>query len=105
MIHVIAVITARPGQRAALLDKFRKVMPLVHAEPGCVQYEPIVDLPGATSFQQPAGPDTYIVVERWESVEALRAHSGSAHMRDYNEDAASLIASRAIHVMTPASGG
>ncbi len=58
-------------------------MPLVHAEPGCVQDQLIVDLPGATSFQQPAGPDTYIVVEQWESVEALQAHGGSAHMRDY----------------------
>ena len=102
MIHVVAIITAKPGQRGALLDQFRNVMPLVHAEPGCIQYEPVIDLPGGLDDQQPAGPDTFIVVERWESVDALRTHVGTPHMRAYGAAAAGLIASRVLHVMTPA---
>ena len=32
MIHVIAVITAKPGHRAALLEAFRANVPAVRAE-------------------------------------------------------------------------
>ncbi|MEK9776872.1 MAG: antibiotic biosynthesis monooxygenase, partial [Quisquiliibacterium sp.] len=35
MIHVLAIITAKPGQRAAILQAFRDNMPAVHAEQGC----------------------------------------------------------------------
>ncbi|MDH3714157.1 MAG: antibiotic biosynthesis monooxygenase, partial [Gammaproteobacteria bacterium] len=34
MIHVIAFITAKPGQREALLRDFSEVIPAVHAEQG-----------------------------------------------------------------------
>ena len=34
MIHVIAVITAKPGMRDAVLSEFRANMPAVHAEQG-----------------------------------------------------------------------
>lgn len=102
MIHVIALITAKPGQRAALLDRFSKVLPLVHAEPGCIQYEPVIDAPGTAPFETPAGPDTFIVVERWESAEALRTHVATPHMVEYNTGAAELITSATLYVMTPA---
>ena len=35
MIHVIAVITARPGKREAILQAFRANVPAVRAEKGC----------------------------------------------------------------------
>ena len=45
-IHVIAVITARPGQRQALLDLFNENVPTVKAEAGCIAYEATVDVAG-----------------------------------------------------------
>ena len=36
MIHVLAIITAKPGMREAVLKEFRANMPAVHAEQGCV---------------------------------------------------------------------
>ena len=43
MIHVIAVITARPGKREAILQAFRANVPAVRAEKGCIEYGAAVD--------------------------------------------------------------
>ena len=37
MIHVLAVITAKPGLRAQGLEHFHANMPAVHAEAGCLE--------------------------------------------------------------------
>lgn len=103
MIHVIAIITARPGQRAAILTAFRANMPAVHAEQGCIEYQPVVDEPSVLKFQSELGPDTFIVVEKWASADALRAHAAAPHMAAYAAKVKDLIAARAVHVLGPAS--
>lgn len=102
MIHVIAVITAKPGMREAILEAFRANMPAVHAEQGCIEYAPAIDAEGIGSFQTPFGPDTFVVVEKWASVEALKAHAAAPHMAAYAAKTRDMIASRAIHVLSPA---
>ena len=102
MIHVIAVITARPGQRSAILEAFHANIPAVHAEQGCIEYGPAIDLAGAGAIQTPLGDDTFMVIEKWESPEALQAHARSPHMADYGAKVKDLIASRVIHVLTAA---
>jgi quinol monooxygenase YgiN len=88
MIHVIAVITAKPGMREAVLREFRANMPAVHAEQGCIEYGPAIDAEGIGSFQTPFGPDTFVVVEKWESADALKAHAAAAsHGRVCRPDA------------------
>ncbi|MBX6322062.1 MAG: antibiotic biosynthesis monooxygenase [Rhodospirillaceae bacterium] len=101
MIHVIAIITAKPGMREALLKEFRAIIPAVHSEKGCIEYAPAVDADGV-SFQTKLGPDSFVVVEKWESVEALQAHAAAPHMATYGVRTRDLIASRVIHVLTPA---
>ena len=44
MIHVVAVITAKPGQRENILAHFRANVPAVRAEKGCIEYGAAVDL-------------------------------------------------------------
>ena len=46
MIHVLAIITAKPGMREAILKEFRANMPAVHAEKGCIEYGPAIDADG-----------------------------------------------------------
>jgi quinol monooxygenase YgiN len=99
MIHVLAFITAKPGQRAALLREFQAIVPLVRAEAGCIEYGPVVDVDGFGGMQAPLGPDVYAVVEKWESAEALRAHATAPHMRAFGAKAGDMIANRAIHVL------
>jgi quinol monooxygenase YgiN len=102
MIHLLAFITAKPGQRAALLQAFRAIIPTVHAEAGCIEYAPVVDADGFGGFTTPLGPDTYVVVEKWASAEALRGHAATPHMVEYNARVAPMIERRVLHVLTPA---
>jgi quinol monooxygenase YgiN len=103
MIQVLAVITAKPGQRAAILEAFRANMPAVHAEDGCIEYAPVIDAEGFGSFQTRFGEDTFVVVEKWRDAAALKAHAAAPHMAAYSAKVKDLIASRVIHVLTPAA--
>lgn len=102
IVHVIAVITARPGRRAELLEAFQANVPNVHAEEGCIEYVATVDAEGAGDVQTRFGPDTFVVVEKWASMDALKAHAAAPHMAAYAAKTKDLIASRVIHVLTPA---
>ena len=99
MIHVLAIITTKPGQREAVLKAFKANVPAVLAEAGCIEYGPAVDVDGA----DPAfGPDTFVVVEKWESMAALKAHAVAPHMIAYGATTKDLVAKRAVHVLTDA---
>ena len=102
MIHVVAIITAKPGNREKILEAFRANVPAVHAENGCIEYGPAADADGVGSFQTKFGPDTFLVLEKWESLDHLKAHAGSPHMAAYGAKTKDLIASRVIHVLSPA---
>ena len=103
MIHVVAIITAKPGNRDAILEAFRANVPAVHAEAGCIEYGPAVDADGVGGFQTKFGADTFLVIEKWESLDHLKAHAGSPHMAAYGAKTKDLIASRVIHVLSPAT--
>jgi quinol monooxygenase YgiN len=97
MIHVLAIVTTHPGRRAEVLAAFHANMPAVHAEAGCIEYGPVVDAEGLGSAK--FGPDTFVVIEKWESAEALAAHAKSPHMAAYGAKTKEMIASRAVHVL------
>jgi len=101
MIHVIAIITAKPNQRATILDHYRNNVAAVRAEQGCIEYGAVVDADNALPFQTEWGQDTFVVVEKWESMDALKAHAAAPHMAEYGKKTKDLIASRVIHIMQP----
>ena len=101
MIHVLAIITAKPGKRDAILKEFRANMPTVHAEKGCIEYGSAVDAEGMGGFQTKFGPDAFVVIEKWESPDALKAHAAAPHMAAYAAKTKDMIASRVIHVLSP----
>ena len=77
-------------------------MPAVHAENGCIAYAPTIDTEGMGAFQTKFGPDTFVVVEKWASADALKAHSAAPHMKAYGEKTKDMVAHRVIHVLSPA---
>ena len=101
MIHVIAIITAKPGKRDEILGHFRANVPAVKAEKGCIEYGATVDADGIGSFQAKVGPDTFVVVEKWESAETLKAHGSAPHMAAYAAKIKDSLVSRVIHVLSP----
>ena len=102
MIHVIAVITTKPGQRDAVLQAFNANVPAVRAEQGCIEYGAAVDKSDGPSFQATYGPDTFVVIEKWDDIDALKAHSAAPHMVAYGARTKELVANRAIHILSPA---
>ncbi len=99
MIHVLAIITAKSGKRDEILGHFRANVPTVKAEKGCIEYGAATDAEGPFAK---FGPDAFVVVEKWESPEALKAHAASPHMAAYAAKTRDNIASRTIHVLSPA---
>ena len=101
MVHVLAIITAKPGQRDRILEHFRANVPACRAEEGCIEYGAAVDAENAPASQTPFGPDTFVVVEKWASLDALRAHAAAPHMAAYAAKVKDFLASRVIHILSP----
>ena len=101
MIHVVAVITAKPGMRETILGHFRANVPACRAEQGCIEYGAAVDLDNGPPSHTKWGADTFLVIEKWESLDALKAHAASAHMAAYAAKTKEFIANRAVHILSP----
>jgi quinol monooxygenase YgiN len=102
MIHVIATIEVARGKRDAFLAEFHKLVPLVRAETGCVEYGPTIDLDTGIGAQLPVREHVVTIVERWESLAALRAHLQAPHMQTYREQVKGLVADVRLQVLQPA---
>ena len=99
MIHVVAILTAKPGVRGKVLEAIKANVPNVLAEDGCIEYGPTIDIENAS----PAfGPDVIVVVEKWRDLAALKAHGASPHMKAYSASTKEWMAARAVHVLDPA---
>ena len=102
MIHVIATINLAEGTRDLFLEEFHKLVPDVHAEDGCIEYFPTIDTVDGGAAQTKYGSNTFVVIEKWESMAALKAHAVSPHMKAYAEKAKDMISDRVIHILSPA---
>jgi len=101
MIHVVALITAQPGQRSKILEAFNANVAAVRAEDGCIEYIATIDAQGVPPSRGSVGADTFVVVEKWASLAALLAHSAAPHMKAFAAQTKDLVAARVIHVLEP----
>lgn len=102
MVHVIATITLKPGKRKKFLKEFHKLMPKVHKEKGCIEYGPTVDLRTGLPVQPALRRDVVVVVEKWKSLKALKAHLVAPHMALYREKVKSYLKGVTLLVLEPA---
>jgi quinol monooxygenase YgiN len=102
MIHVIAVITAKPGLRESVLEAFRANVPAVLAEAGCIEYGAAVDVVDGLPTQARYGADSFVVIEKWATMDALKAHAKAPHMAAYAAKTKEFVAERRIRVLQPA---
>ena len=103
MIHVIATIEVAPGRRDEFLDHFRKLMPKVHAEKGCIEYGPATEVDTGLAMQDPVRNDVVLVMEKWLDIPSLKDHLAAPHMADYREAVKDLIRSVRLQVLQPAA--
>jgi quinol monooxygenase YgiN len=102
MICVIATIELADGRRDEFLQEFRKIVPLVREETGCIEYAPMVDIPTEIDAQAQPVESVVFVVEKWESVDALEAHLMAPHMLDYRKRVKDLVTGTEIRILEPA---
>lgn len=102
MIHVIATVELNPGTREKFLAEFRKIIADVKAEAGCIEYGPSVDAQTDIAIQFKLGPDRVVVIEKWESVAALKAHGVAPHMQAYRARVKDYVKGMELRVLSPA---
>lgn len=102
MVHVIATIELNSGTRDKFLAEFRKLVPEVKAEVGCIEYGPTVDADTDIAIQYKLGPDRVVVVEKWETVAALKAHGVAPHMQAYRAKVKEYVKGMELRVLSPA---
>lgn len=102
MIHVVAVVTAHPGQRQAVLDELHAKVPLALAEEGCIEYTVTVDADavGPAHTQTRFGQDTIVIIEKWATLAHLEAHSAAPHVAEYFAVVDPLLSSRVVHFLS-----
>ena len=101
MICVIATIKAKAGQRNALLACIQDNLSNVHAEVGCVEYQPMVDTESSLGAQE-LDEDAVIMIEKWETMSDLNAHAVAPHMLDYREKVEDIVESVSLKILTAA---
>ena len=101
MIHVIAIIDLNPGTRDAFVGEMKKIVPLVKAENGCLEYGPAVDLASGAADQLHLGENTVVVVEKWADLDALNVHRNAQHMIDFRHKVKDYVKSIKLQILKP----
>lgn len=92
-LDVIATIEVQPGRADEAVAIFAEYLETVRAEAGCLRYE---------LFRVRRDPDTLVMVEKWESAEALKDHGVAEHFVAMSGRLAGLLASApAVRVLDP----
>lgn len=102
MICVIAKIEVAEGRRDDFLAEFRKIVPRVLEEEGCLEYGPMVQVPTSIPAQAPGQDNVVTVVEKWASVEALEAHLIAPQMVEYRKSVKGLVVGASLEILRPA---
>ncbi len=73
-LSIIATITVKPEFQDALKPIFKRLVTGSRAERGCLRYE---------LNQSVENQNIYIIVERWESQQAIDLHNTTAHFVEF----------------------
>lgn len=101
-VYVVATATVKPGKRDEFVKIFKANVPNVLAENGCVFYSPVVDVASGIDNQGALRSDVMVVMEKWESLDALRAHLVAPHMNTYREQVKDLVLGVDLQVLQDA---
>lgn len=101
MIHVVAEIQLKEGCRAEYLKLFKAHVVKVRAEKGCVAYAPFVDA-GAAMVGHPPRENVVTILEQWQSLADLQAHSQAPHQTAFRTQAGHLMAGARVEVFEEA---
>ena len=99
MLHVIATIEVADGKRDQFLTEFRRLIPLVRQEAGCLEYGPAIDVASGHASQGAVRDNVVTVIEKWINLAALKRHSAAPHMQEYRTRVKELVVRSSLQVM------
>ncbi len=102
MICVIATVNIKEGKRDDYLAELRKIIPDVRREIGNIEYAPYIDFPSGFPVQPPIRRDTVTIVEKWESMDALKKHMTAPHMGPYRLATKEIVQAMQVQVLSQA---
>jgi len=92
VIYVIAELTLKPGTTDKAVAQARKAVAETNKENGCIFYQMHLNI---------GDPTRLVVVERWESREALSRHMETPHLKAWREAGKEFVAARKIEIIAP----
>ncbi|MEX0678180.1 MAG: putative quinol monooxygenase [Pirellulales bacterium] len=98
MIYVVATIELHAGRREAFLAAQRDLLPRVRAEVGCLEYAPSIDFALTDPPKKPLRENVVVMQEKWESLDALRAHFTAPHMQEFREKVERMVVGTKVEV-------
>jgi quinol monooxygenase YgiN len=101
MIHVLASITVKEGRVDEFLEVFKANIPNVLAEKGCIEYGPTVDVQTDLEIQV-TDPRVVTIVEKWETLDDLKAHLVAPHILNYRERVKDIVENLSLKIVEPA---
>jgi quinol monooxygenase YgiN len=101
MISVIASIRVKAGRVPEFLEIFKANLPKVRKEKGCIEYFPAVDVNSGLPPQS-LDENRVTIIEKWESLDALRDHLVAPHMLAYKEKVKDLVEDVSLKVLQEA---
>jgi len=101
MINVVASISVKEGKRDEFIDIFKANLPAVHAEEGCIEYFPAVDVELGVPVQE-MNENVVTIIEKWETLDHLKAHGVAPHMLAYRERVKDIVEGMTIKVVEAA---
>jgi quinol monooxygenase YgiN len=94
----LASIRVAPGHRDEFIEIFKANVPNVLNENGCIEYIPTIDTP--TGFEsQDLNENMVTIVEKWESLDHLKAHLSAPHMKTYQENVKDIVVKVGLKVL------
>ncbi|MBA62108.1 MAG: antibiotic biosynthesis monooxygenase [Planctomycetaceae bacterium] len=102
MIHVICTICIAPGRRDDFIAEFNGIVPQVLAEKGCLAYGPTVDVDTDIERQAVPADNEVVIIEKWETLDDLKAHLVAPHMNAYRERVKEMVENGHLRITKPA---
>ena len=98
MINIIASIQIKEGRLSEFIEIFKSNVPKVLEEKGCMEYVPTLDVPTGLPPQE-LNANVVTILEKWDSLEDLKAHLSVPHMLSYREKTKHLVEKMSIKVL------
>ena len=92
MIYVIAELRLRPGTAEKAVAAARASVAETVKEDGCISYD---------MHQSVTDPARLVLIERWDSREALARHMETPHFKAWRAAGPEFVAERNVEIVTP----